>query len=82
MSKLPYVERPKGYSIGLTGECAYVWALFLSNEANMEDDHEAYDRWRVLVDQLKPAPNKPTPAGIWCNDLEDAIERYTHNDSI
>jgi len=77
MSKVPYVERPNGYSIGLTGECAYVWAVFLCNEADMADDHEAYDRWRTLVDQLKPAPDKPIPACMWCNDLEDAIEKYT-----
>lgn len=76
MSKLPYVERD--HLGGVTGECAYIWSLFLSNEADMEDDHEMYDRWRTLVDQLKPAPNKPMPASVWCSDLEDAIERYTH----
>ena len=77
MSKIPYVERD--YTGGVTGECAYVWSLFLANEADMEDDHVMYGSWRTLVDQLKPASNKPIPASVWCNDLEDAIKRYTKN---
>jgi len=77
MSKLPHVERPPGFSgVGLTGECAYLWAVFLANEADMADDHVAYDTYKTMVDQLKPKAGKPTPAAVYFADLEDAIERY------
>ena len=80
MSKIPHVERPHGFSgVGLTGECAYLWALFLLNEADMADDPIAYDTYKTMVDQLKPKAGKPTPAAVYFADLEDAIEKYTVN---
>jgi len=45
MSKVPYIERSYGDS-GLTGECAYLWALFLANEADMADDTFEYSKWK------------------------------------
>ena len=77
MNKVPYVER--GYDdSGLTGECAYLWALFLANEADMEDDTFGYAKWKTIVDDLAPKPGKPTPAAVYYNDLENAIEKYTN----
>lgn len=77
MNKVPYVER--GYDdSGLTGECAYLWALFLANEADMEDDYIAYDKWKSTAEQLAPADGKPIPAVVHYADLEDAIARYTN----
>ena len=80
MSKVPHVERPllwQGEGIGLTGECAYLWALFLSNEADMEDDTFAYAKWKTMVDELAPKQGKPIPAAVYYNDLEEAIKQYT-----
>ena len=80
MSKVPHVERPllwQGEGIGLTGECAYLWALFLSNEADMEDDTFAYAKWKTMVDELAPKQGKPIPVAVYYNDLEEAINQYT-----
>ena len=66
MSKVPYVERPYGYEIGLTGECAYLWACFLANEADMADDTFGYDKWKSMVDDLAPKQGKPIPAAVHC----------------
>ena len=65
---------------GLTGESAYLWALFLAHEADMADDYAAYDKWRHLVDSLKPRSDVPVPASFYCGDLMDAIEGYNKND--
>jgi len=73
MSKLPYVERPYLYSTGLTGECAYLWALFLRNEADMEDDQIEYSKWQTIVEQLEPKPGRPVPASVHYADIENAI---------
>jgi len=78
MSKIPYVERDY-VGCGLKGECAYLWALFLANEADMADDYVAYDTWKTIVNQLKPMTGKPIPASVYYADLEDAIEKYTVN---
>ena len=80
MSKLPHVERPmlwQGEGIGLTGECAYLWVLFLANEADMEDDTFGYAKWKTMADELAPKKDKPTPAAVYYHDLEEAIARYT-----
>ena len=80
MSKVPHVERPllwQGEGIGLTGECAYLWALFLSNEADMEDDTFAYAKWKTMVNELAPKQGKPIPVAVYYNDLEEAINQYT-----
>tara|TARA_S200002703_G_C3763074_1_gene234915 strand:- start:72 stop:308 length:237 start_codon:yes stop_codon:yes gene_type:complete len=77
MSKVPYIERSYGDS-GLTGECAYLWALFLANEADMEDDTFGYSKWKSLAEQLAPAEGKPMPAVVHYAELEDAIARYTN----
>ena len=65
MSKVPYIERSYGDS-GLTGECAYLWALFLANEADMEDDTFGYSKWKSLAEQLTPSEGKPMPATSLC----------------
>ena len=77
MSKVPYIERSYGDS-GLTGECAYLWALFLANEADMEDDTFGYSKWKSTAEQLAPADGKPMPAVVHYAELEDAIARYTN----
>jgi hypothetical protein len=77
MGKLPPVER--GFlGAGITGESAYVWALFLKNEADMEDDQISYSKWTSLEEQLRPEPGRPMPATVHIAALEDAIERYTN----
>ena len=76
MNKVPYVER--GYDdSGLTGECAYLWALFLANEADMEDDTFGYSKWKSTAEQLAPADGKPMPAVVHYADLENAIKEYS-----
>ena len=76
MSKVPYFERDY-VGGGLKGECAYLWALFLANEADMEDDYVAYDKFKTIVDQLAPKKGVPMPSSVHYSDLEDAIEKYT-----
>ena len=77
MNKVPYVER--GYDdSGLTGECARLWALFLANEADMEDDTFGYSKWKSTAEQLAPAEGKPIPAVVHYAELEEAIARYTN----
>jgi len=75
MNKLPYIERPYD-GAGLTGECAYLWAVFLANEADMSDDHLEYDRYKMIAEQLAPKQGVPVPASVHYSDLEDAIARY------
>jgi len=76
MSKLPYIERP--YSgTGLTGECAFLWAVFLMNEADMEDDPISYDKWKACAETLQPKQGKPVPASVHYPALEQAIAKYT-----
>lgn len=79
MNKIPYVERDY-IGGGLKGECAYVWALFLAEEADMSDDYAAYDTWRTIADQLKPRKGVPIPASVHYSELEDAIEEWTKNE--
>lgn len=76
MNKVPYIERAYGGS-GLTGECAYLWALFLANEADMEDDYIAYDKFKAIAEQLTPKEGKAIPASVHYPALEDAIAKYT-----
>jgi len=78
MNKIPYVERDY-VGGGLTGDCAYLWALFLADEADMEGDGVAYDTWRTLADQLKPTRGKPIPASVYYSELEDAITEWTRD---
>ena len=80
MSKIPYIERPllwQGDGIGLTGECTYLWALFLANEADMADDTFEYSKWKSMADDLAPKQGKPTPAAVYYSDLEEAMEKYS-----
>ena len=77
MSKIPYVERDY-VGGGLKGECAYLWALFLANEADMADDYVAYDKYMTIVDQLRPKQGVPMPSSVHYSDLEDAIQKYAH----
>jgi len=75
MNKVPYIERAYG-DTGLTGECAYLWAMFLANEADMEDDYIAYDKFKAMAEQLAPQDGKPIPASVHYPALEEAIEKY------
>ena len=75
MNKMPYIERPDT-GRGFTGKCAYLWALFLMEEADIEDDHMAYAKWRTLVDRLSSRPGHPQPTVHYNADLEDAIKEY------
>ena len=75
MSKIPYVERAY-CGMGLTGECAYVWACFLANEAGWSDDPVAYDKWKAMAETLQPKEGKPMPAAVHYSDLEDEISKY------
>jgi len=85
VSKVPYIERPY-LGVGLTGECAYLWACFLANEADMEDDYTAYDKFKAMAEQLAPKDGKPVPASVHYPALEEAIgecygyhrKRFTH----
>lgn len=79
MNKLPPVERPYGDSIGLTGDSAYMWAIFLMNEADMNEDYIAYDDWKSMVESLKPSPGKAVPAVVHYAKLEEAIKNYGQN---
>ena len=81
MNKVPYVERAYGDS-GLTGECAYLWALFLRNEADMEDDQISYSKWQAIVETLEPKSGKPVPASVHYADLEEAISEYNVQEYI
>jgi hypothetical protein len=76
MNKVPYIERGYGDS-GLTGECAFLWAVFLMNEADMEDDSIAYDKWKACAESLQPKEGKATPASVHYPALEEAIAKYT-----
>ena len=76
MNKIPYIERDY-IGGGLKGECAYVWALFLADEADMSGDVVAYDTWRTIADQLKPRAGVPTPSSVYYSDLEDAITEWS-----
>ena len=76
MNKVPYIERSP-MSGGLTGECAYVWAVFLAREADMADDYVAYDKYKTIADQLTPKQGIPMPSSVHYPGLEEAIERYS-----
>jgi len=78
MGKVPYVERDY-IGGGLKGECAYLWALFLANEADMSGDVVKYDRYKTIADDLAPKPGKPTPSSVHYVALEEAIEKYDRN---
>lgn len=75
MNKIPYIERCK-ISGGLKGECAYLWALFLANEADMRDDVIAFDRFKAIAEQLAPKPGRAIPSSVHYVDLENAIGEY------
>ena len=82
MNKIPPINRPPGYTVGLTGESAYLWALFLRNEADFADDHVAYDKWQTLVEILLPKPGKAMPSIVHFSVLEDEIAKYESKDYI
>lgn len=80
MNKIPYVERSY-MNGGLKGECAYVWALFLANEADMNDDDMMYSVYKAIAEQLAPTPGRPVPDSVHYADLEDAIEEWINGKS-
>lgn len=75
MSKKPYIERCP-VSGGLTGECAYEWAVFLAEEADMADDIVSFDCFMAIAEQLKPKAGIPIAASVHYQDLEKALEVY------
>lgn len=81
MSKVPYIERAYG-GTGLTGECAYLWALFLANEADMADDYIKYDKFKAIAEQLAPKTGKAIPASVHYPALEEAISKYNAREYI
>ena len=81
MSKVPYIERAYG-GTGLTGECAYLWALFLANEADMVDDYIKYDKFKAIAEQLAPKAGKAIPASVHYPALEEAISKYNAREYI
>ncbi len=81
MSKVPYIERAYG-GTGLTGECAYLWALFLANEADMVDDYIKYDKFKAMAEQLAPKAGVATPASVHYPALEEEISKYNAREYI
>ena len=81
MSKVPYIERAYGDS-GLTGECAYLWALFLANEADMADDPIKYDKFKAMAETLTPKDGVAVPASVHYPDLEEEISKYNKREYI
>lgn len=77
MNKIPYVDRDS-MNGSLRGECAYVWAVFLANEADMADDVVAYDKWKTIADQLRPLAQRPMVSSVHYVELENAIEEWTN----
>jgi len=74
LGKLPPVERDY-VGGGLKGDCAYIWALFLKNEADMADDSLEFSKWAAIEEQLRPRPGTPTPSSVHYADLENAIQQ-------
>lgn len=81
MSKVTYIERAYG-GMGLTGECAYLWALFLANEADMADDYIKYDKFKAMAEQLAPKNGKAIPASVHYPALEKEISKYNAHEYI
>jgi len=77
VNKIPYIEH--SLSGGLKGECAYLWCLFLANEADMRDDVLAYDKWKAMAETLAPKPGVPVPESVHYPALEDEIGKYHAN---
>ena len=65
---------------GLTGESAYLWALFLAREAEMDDNLKEFAKWKHMADSLRPRESVPLPANFYSGDLMNAIEKYTDHD--
>lgn len=76
MSKIPHIVRPHDWDTGLTGECAYLWAMFLANEADMVDDYISYDKFKAIAEQLAPKEGKAVPFAVHIHALEEAIANY------
>lgn len=74
--KIPSVERDS-LTGGLTGDSAYQWALFLSEEADMIGDTFGYSRFKSIAESLEPKEGIPKVAGFYCQDLEEAIKSWT-----
>lgn len=81
MGKIPYIEKAYG-GMGLTGECAYLWACFLANEADMSNDVIAYDKWTAIAESLRPQKGKAIPASVHYPALEEEISKYNAREYI
>ena len=75
MGKVPHIERAYG-GVALTGECAYLWAVFLANEADMADDIVNYDKFKAMAEQLAPKAGFPVAASVHYPALEEEISKY------
>ena len=74
--KRPPIERQYDNTM-LTAESAYLWAVFLRNEADMCDDLEQFDTFATIAEQLRPiATNMQRKAYVHYQELEQAMERY------
>tara|TARA_E500000318_G_scaffold83198_1_gene78772 strand:- start:378 stop:620 length:243 start_codon:yes stop_codon:yes gene_type:complete len=80
MGKAPLIVRPYDSDIGLTGESAYQWTLFLANEADLCGDYIAYDKWKSMAEGLAPKEGKAVPAAVHYPALENAIEKYANKE--
>ena len=74
--KMPTIERDS-VTGGLTGSSAYAWACFLRDEADMIGDAVGYSVFSAISETLKPSDGKPSVAGFYSKDLEEAIEAWT-----
>ena len=62
---------------GLTGPSAYLWALFLAREAEQKKDIVAYDKWRSVIDSLKPQTHGGlATSSYYSADFMNAIQEY------
>ena len=75
--KIPSVHRCP-MTGGLTGESAYQWALFLSDEYSFDNDNPLmYYVFYSMVESLKPVEGKATVASFCSSMLEKEIEKLT-----
>lgn len=67
---------------GLTGSSAYLWALFLAREADRKKDFVAYDKWRSVIDWLKPETHGSlATSSFYSVDLMNAIQEYLDDEN-
>lgn len=73
--KLPKIERGAD-GLTLTAESAYMWALFLKDEADMSDDIEKFDTFASIAHQLSGYVQSKMQVYVRYAELEKTIEGY------